>query len=293
YADIEFRNPAVREELKYWGKWYLEEIGFDGVRLDAVKHMSPKFYNEWLGYMRSLKPDLFAVGEYWAPGELPLLLKYVEETSGRMSLFDAALHHSFHSASNQGKDFDLTTIFDNSLTKESPGLSVTVVDNHDTQPLQSLEAPVEAWFKPIAYSLMLLRDAGYPCLFYPDLYGAHYTGSGRDGSDVEIFLEPCAHIEKLLEARQRFAHGDEYDYFDHPNCIGWTKAGVQEIPGSGCAVIISNGDDGFKTMSMGKNNANATFIDFLGNHPEEIVLNEDGAGNFQVPAGRVSVWIRK
>lgn len=293
YADIEFRNPAVREELKNWGKWYLEQVPFDGVRLDAVKHMSPKFYNEWLDYMRTIKPDLFAVGEYWAPGELQLMLKYIEATNGRMSLFDAALHHTFHVASNQGKDFDMTTIFDNSLTKEVSALSVTVVDNHDTQPLQSLEAPVEGWFKPIAYALILLRDAGYPCVFYPDLYGAKYIGTGHDGSDVEITLLPCENIEKLLEARQQFAHGDEYDYFDHPNCIGWTKAGVVDIPGSGCAVLISNGDDGFKSMSMGASNANQVFVDFLENFAGEILLDEDGVGDFQVSAGSVSVWVRK
>lgn len=73
--DIDFRNPAVREELNKWGAWFINEVPFDGVRLDAVKHMSPRFYNEWLDYMRTIKPDLFAVGEYWAPGELPLLLK--------------------------------------------------------------------------------------------------------------------------------------------------------------------------------------------------------------------------
>ena len=55
YDDIEFRNPAVRDELKKWGEWYLNECHFDGVRLDAVKHISPKFYTEWLGHMRTLK----------------------------------------------------------------------------------------------------------------------------------------------------------------------------------------------------------------------------------------------
>lgn len=37
FSDIEFRNPAVREELKRWGKWYYETAGFDGLRLDALK----------------------------------------------------------------------------------------------------------------------------------------------------------------------------------------------------------------------------------------------------------------
>jgi glycosidase len=36
---------------------------FDGVRLDAVKHIAPQFYNEMLDYMRSeVNPDLFACG---------------------------------------------------------------------------------------------------------------------------------------------------------------------------------------------------------------------------------------
>jgi len=42
-ADIEFRNESVREELKQWGKWYVETTGVDGFRIDAVKHMSPAF----------------------------------------------------------------------------------------------------------------------------------------------------------------------------------------------------------------------------------------------------------
>jgi alpha-amylase len=55
---------------------------------------------------------------------------------------------------------------------------VTLVGNHDTQPLQALEAPVESWFQPLAYALVLLRESGVPCVFYPDLYGARYTDKG-------------------------------------------------------------------------------------------------------------------
>ena len=34
-ADVNFANPEVREELKRWGKWYVDMVGFDGV-LSAV-----------------------------------------------------------------------------------------------------------------------------------------------------------------------------------------------------------------------------------------------------------------
>lgn len=290
YNDIEHRNPHVREELNYWGKWYHETVGFEGVRLDAVKHQSPEFYKEWLQLLRAnTGKNLFAVGEFWAPGELPLLEKYIEVTEGCMSLFDASLHHNLHTASQSGTEFDLRTIFDNTLVQSQPNLSVTVVDNHDTQPLQALEAPVEPWFKPIAYALILLRQEGFPCVFYPDLFGATYKDYGNDGNEHEIFLEKVDQIEELLKLRKNNAYGIQRDYFEDANCIGWTREGDGEH--KGCAVVISNKDQYEKPMEMGTQHAGQYFYDALGRFEHTVQIDENGWGNFTVPAGNVSVWI--
>lgn len=294
YNDVEFRNPAVREELKRWGEWYYKTVGFDGFRLDAVKHIAPQFYNEWLAHMRAVTgKELFAVGEYWAPGELPLLLKYIEATDGQLSLFDAALHHNLHQASRAGNAYHMPDILNDSLVAVNPLLAVTVVDNHDTQPLQALEAPVEPWFKPIAYSLILLRGEGYPCIFYPDLYGADYTDKGRDGEDHYILLTKVESLPLLLLARKEIAYGLQVDYFDHPNCIGWVRQGDRKHYNSGCAVVLSNGEAGNKYMSMGKAHQGKIFIDLLGHHPAEVQLNENGEAEFFCPPGSVSVWVEK
>lgn len=290
-ADIEFRNPAVREELKRWGKWYLNEAPFAGVRLDAVKHMSPGFLIEWLDYMRSLQPDLFAVGEYWAPEDLPIMLKFLEVTEGRLALFDAPLHHNFFVASNAGKEYDLRNILTNCVLEASPQLAVTLVANHDTQPLQLLEARVQLWFRPLAYALILLREAGYPCVFYPDIYGAHYFGKDAAGNDQEVWLEQCPHIEQLLVARKLYAYGKQRDYFDAPNSIGWTREGAADHPHSGCAVVLSNGEACSRKMEMGRHHAGQVFIDYLGNRLEQVTIDEQGWGEFAVNAGSVSVWI--
>ena len=292
FNDIEFRNPSVREELFRWGMWFMEQAPFDGVRLDAVKHISPKFYYEWLDRMRrETGKEIFAVGEYWAPGLLPLLLKYIEATGGRMHLFDSSLQNNLHNASVGGQEYDMRKIFDGTLTGAMPDKSVTVVDNHDTQPLQALEAPVEFWFKPIAYALLLLRQEGIPCIFYPDLFGASYKDKGKDGNDYEIFLNKVEELEKLIIARASFAYGDQQDYFDDPNCIGWTRQGKEDA--GGCAVILSNGENGNKLMSLGEKHSGKTFTDLLGKQQGEIILNENGEGNFTVAAGSVSVWIIK
>jgi alpha-amylase len=290
FNDVEFRNPSLREELIRWGLWYYHTTGFDGVRLDAVKHISPKFYNEWLEALRrQTGKEIFAVGEYWAPGNLERLLRYIDATEGRMSLFDSALHHNLHNASKAGINYDLRTILDNSLMNAIPDKAVTVVDNHDTQPLQALEAPVEHWFKPLAYALILLRREGYPCLFYPDLYGAHYMDKGKNGNDYEIFLNAVQELPALLNARKDYAYGTQRDYFDSPNCIGWTREGDEEH--KGCAVVLSNGDAGTKTMEVGERYAGKTFYDMLKKHDTPVKINEVGWGDFLAPAGSVSVWV--
>lgn len=290
FCDIEFRNPAVCEELAKWGKWYHDTVQFDGVRLDAVKHIPPRFFNDWLRSLRKeTGKEIFAVGEYWAPGKLDLLLKYIEVTEGNMTLFDSALHAKLHNASLQGSDFDMSSILDNTLLKAMPDKAITVTDNHDTQPLQALEAPVEAWFKPLSYALILLRQEGYPCVFYPDLFGISYKDKGEDGNEHEIFLHKVEGIEELLKARKNNAFGLQRDYFDHSNCIGWTREGDDEH--SGCAVIMCNGEEGFKYMEVGKKYSGKNFVDILGKYKETVNINEEGRGQFLCNAGSVSVWV--
>lgn len=291
YNDIEFRNPALREELDRWGKWYVENTGIDGFRLDAVKHISPRFYAEWLSRLREdTGKELFTVGEYWAPGFVHLLLKYLEATHDAMSLFDSSLHHNLHRASKMGNNYDMRTILDNTLVKARPDKAVTLVENHDTQPLQSLEAPVDPWFKPIAYALILLRYDGFPCVFYPDLFGSIYKDHGRDGYEYEIFLNIVDGLETMMKVRKDHAYGMQRDYFDHANCIGWTREGDDEH--AGCAVVLSNGDAGTKRMEMGGRYAGKTFIDALGKRPEKIKIGKDGWAEFLCPPGGVSVWLQ-
>ena len=290
FNDVEHRNPHVREELNNWAKWYFDETNFDGVRLDALKHISFDFYKEWLTMLRSNSgKNIFAVGEYWAPGQLNLLQKYIDATEGCMSLFDSSLQNNFHTASKEGDAYDMRRIFDMTLTDANPENSVSLVDNHDTQPLQDLEAPVESWFKPLAYALILLREKGYPCVFYPDLFGAHYKDNDREGNEQEIFLDKVDGIDELLKARKENAYGVQKDYFEDANCLGWTREGDDEH--EGCAVVLSNKEAYEKPMEMGERYKGSTFYDVLKRSEEKVTIDENGWGNFPVPAGNVSVWI--
>lgn len=288
-ADIDFRNPAVMGELKYWGEWLLETLPIDGFRLDAVKHIPAWFFKEWIGHVQNkAEHDLLIIAEYWSP-DIEKLQLYLERIEGSAMLFDVALHHKFHAASKQGEDFDLTQIFNGSLIEVDPMHTITLVANHDTQPLQSLEAPVEPWFKPLAYALILIREQGIPCVFYPDLFGANYEDTGDDGETYQIEMPVIPELEKLIQARQRFAHGAQSDYFDDKNCIAFVRAGTEED--SGCVVILSNGSENEKTISLGEGLKNKEFADYLDNHQAIITTNDTGEAVFPVNGGSVSLWV--
>jgi len=294
FNDIEFRNPAVREELKRWGEWYYETCGVDGFRLDAVKHISPEFLKEWLDHMNTkYDKKFFVVAENWVVDDVVHLRNYIEHTEGRMQLFDSMLHHNFYVAGKAGKEYDLSKIFENTLVESHPLLSITFLDNHDSQPLQGLEAYVEFWFRPLAYAMILLREQGIPCLFYPDLYGAEYTDKDSEGNDTTIELAIVESLPLITQIRKDLAYGFQRDYLDHPNCIGWTREGIPELEKSGIAVILSNGDDGIKKMEVGSSHAGKVFIDIMGYRHEEITIDESGWAEFLCDAGKFSVWAEK
>ncbi|HEY9761889.1 MAG TPA: alpha-amylase [Trichocoleus sp.] len=290
-CDLDFQNEWVRGETTHWGKWYLNTTGVDGFRLDAIKHISAWFFPEWLDTLeKHAGKDLFVVGEYWVP-DLNTLLWYIDAVGGRMSVFDVSLHYNFHYASKASGHYDMRKILDGTVMQHRPTHAVTFVENHDSQPLQALESPVEPWFKPLAYALILLRQEGYPCIFYADYYGADYTDRGRNGQDYSIHMPSFKGIlDKLLYARKHYAYGPQYDYFDHFNTIGWTRLGNAANPRA-MAVLMSDGPEGSKWMEVGKRNTQ--FVDITGHVKTPVVTNNDGWAEFRCNGGSVSVWVQE
>ncbi len=285
-CDLDMEDERVRKELMDWGEWFLDTTGVDGFRLDAIKHISSWFFVEWLDHLRKyIGRDFFCVGEYWT-SDLRTLEWYIHATGERMSVFDVPLHFNFYSASQAGGHYDMRRILDGTLMKRHPNLAVTFVENHDSQPLQALESTVESWFKPLAYAIILLRREGYPCVFYADYYGAHYSDNGVEVSmDSHRFL-----IDKFLYARTHYGYGPQYDYLDNWNVIGWTRLGDEEHP-KAMAVVMSDGPEGSKWMEVGK--PNTTFHDLTEHIKEPVQTNEDGWGEFRCNGGSVSVWIEQ
>ena len=282
-ADVCFSNPKVRQYFKDWGQWYLDTTKLDGFRLDALKHIDNTYFPEWLGKLRSdNKKELFTVGEYWS-ADLGTLKNYLAVTNRCLSLFDVPLHFNFFAASHGNGNFDMSKLLDNTLVQCDPQKAVTFVDNHDTQAGQALQSAILDWFVPLAYAAILLRNQGYPCVFYGNYYG---VPSHNGVAHKEV-------IDVLMKARRTLVYGIQHDYFDDFNVIGWTYEGDQEHNDSGIAVIMSDNISGQKMMYVGEKHAKETWVELTGQFNDETIIDENGQGIFKVNGGALAVYAKK
>ncbi|WP_138989319.1 alpha-amylase family glycosyl hydrolase [Larkinella sp. C7] len=75
--DLNYDNPKVREEIYKAGKFWLTDVGVDGFRLDAARHIYPdweepknhQFWEEFGQVMEAAKPGVYTVGEVWTRAE--------------------------------------------------------------------------------------------------------------------------------------------------------------------------------------------------------------------------------
>lgn len=281
-ADIDHSHPEVREEIFKWVDWFMEETGVDGFRYDALKHISDEFiYDLSKHIMEKKKEDFYLFGEYWQYDE-GQIDGYLNDTDWKIDLFDVPLHFHMQEASKSNGNYDMRNIFNNTIVENHPLQAVTFVDNHDSQPGQSLDSWVEDWFKEIAYSLILFRKDGYPCIFAGDYYGLK----------GEIKKDPLKEmIDNMLDVRKKYSFGDQDEYFDNPQVVGWVRR--TDADTSSLAILISIGDMAEKQMFVGEEEAGKIYIDLSGNNKNEVTIDENGNGIFNVGPGSVSYWAAK
>lgn len=278
FADIDHEHPDVRNEFFHWAEWFVNETKVDGFRIDAAKHISANFMLDFVNHVRSKFPDMYMVAEYWSTDKDAKKV-YATETDFEIDLFDVQLHFNFLRASIENESYDLRKIFDNSVVKMNPMLAVTFVDNHDSQPDQALTSWVGDWFKHLAYGFILMRKDGYPTIFGGDFYGI----KGPHPIEDKRWL-----IEKILYCRANFAYGEQNDYFNDPHVVGWVRRGDEFHKPS--ATIISNNGDNQISMFVGLEHKGKTFVDYMGIHPDKVVINDDGFGDFKVYNRNISIW---
>lgn len=276
-ADLDFGNEETVQEVTSWLYWYINLTKINGLRLDAVKHIPASFYKNLLPKIyHDFNKELFTVGEYWH-GDVYHLEKYLKEVNFEMSLFDVPLHYHFYDASHN-ENYDFSHIFDQTLVSMYPSNAVTFVDNHDTEPSQSLASFIPDWFKGHAYCLTLLRKEGYPCVFYGDL----------EGIDYENVSSKKEMLQQLLSLRKQYNEGNQEDYFDHPHLIGWVRCTQTKA----MAIIMTNSTGGIKSMYVGKEYSHCYYVNVFNGY-QRVLINEGGYGDFYCEDKNFAVYVKE
>jgi alpha-amylase len=119
FANLDYSNPEVREDVLRWGTWISTQLPLSGIRLDAAKHFSTGFQRDFIDHVRkTANENLFVIGEYWS-GDIQDLLRYLEAMEYRLSAVDVPLVSNFSRISHL-KGSDLRKIFKGTLVQHKP-----------------------------------------------------------------------------------------------------------------------------------------------------------------------------
>ncbi len=181
--DLNLHNPAVTAELKEIARFWIEDMGVDGFRLDAIKHLiedgatqeNTQASIDWLedfnAYCKSLNPDFFTVGEVWSTTDQ--VARYIPAAVDTAFEFDLA--QTIIDGLNSG---DATKIRERvALVADAYHTPVaTFLTNHDQARLMTQLGESEA--KAKAAASILLTLPGVPFIYYGEEIG--HTGGKPD-----------------------------------------------------------------------------------------------------------------
>jgi glycosidase len=178
--DLNYDNPAVRDEVKKITAFWLQEVGIDGFRLDAIRYLDEDgkiladaptthaFLKEWGAYYRGLNPEAFTVGEVWTSNSS--VAKYTQGDE-LTSAFNFDLSTYLLKGLGEGNatliNFTLTD-----MLKQFPGQNnANFITNHDLNRAASYAIGKDPLAQGKAAAGVLLTMPGIPFLYYGEEIG--------------------------------------------------------------------------------------------------------------------------
>jgi glycosidase len=169
-------NPEVKEYLLGVARYWIEEIGIDGWRLDVANEVDHRFWRKFRETVKAVKPDAYILGEIWHDA-LPWL---------QGDQFDAVMNYPFTTAvldffverSLDAKGFAdwLGRLLAAYPTRQTE-VAFNLLGSHDTPRLLTRCGGNTALMKLAA--LVQFTFVGAPCIYYGDeigLTGGHDPG---------------------------------------------------------------------------------------------------------------------
>ncbi|KAF5001485.1 hypothetical protein FDECE_10923 [Fusarium decemcellulare] len=221
--DVNTEASNIRKLYQDWAKWLVQEFGFDGLRIDTVKHVEKSFWPDFVS-----AAGVYSIGEVF-DGNPDYLAGY----SGTMpGLLNYAIYYPMNRFYQQkGSSQDLVDMHNEVSSKfPDPTALGTFLDNHDNARWLSQKNDASLLKNALAY-VILAR--GIPIVYYGTEQG--YAGGDdprnredlwRSGFNTNSDLYKA--ISRLSNARSAvggLAGNDHKHLYVEDGAYAWSRAG--------------------------------------------------------------------
>ncbi|MBQ1436344.1 MAG: DUF1653 domain-containing protein [Ruminococcus sp.] len=209
---LNLHNPEVVNYLLDSVRFWIDEFGIDGLRLDAADCIDLGFFRELRRVCKEKRPDFWLYGEIthgdynrWANSETLDSVTNYECYKGLYSSHND--HNYFEIAHSLNRQFSYGGIYQNIYT-------YNFVDNHDVNRIAS-----ELHDKNHLYNIhtMMYTMPGVPSIYYGSEFGIE--GRRTKGSDYE--LRPCLDLDNVPNA--------DYGLYSHIVKLGKVRLALEAL----------------------------------------------------------------
>ncbi len=302
-------DATVQNRFKDWGNWLVNQIGFDGFRLDFVRGFQEPYVADWVNSL-PLKngSQCFIVGEYWgADYRIKNWVNAVAAGGADVDGFDFPLKNTLKDMSNGNQSsFNMAWLNYSGLVRNNAGNSlpgtsvVTFVENHDTGK-ESDKWLIKDFDMAYAYTL---THEGRPIIFYPHYYGVTQIDAHDPSKTVTAPSSLQEELNKLMFTRKTYLGGslnvlsetgNPYPSGDTYNVYVARRQGNGSK--NGAIVVLNNNDTNIKGLWVDssptgyQNWANETLVNAF-NPNETTVVQADGRVYVSAPARGYAIWVK-
>jgi glycosidase len=190
--DLNYRNADVTSQMFNVARFWLEEVGVDGFRIDAAKHLieegnkventnaTHEWYKGFYTYYKAKNPNAYTVGEVYGAGAF-LANTYHHQLD---QIFNFELAGGMMNSINSGSNTGINSAWKFTLKEMDTGNYATFLTNHDQNRVMSVfNGNID---KAKLAAFLLLTSPGTPFIYYGEEIGM--TGEKPD-EDIRLPMQ--------------------------------------------------------------------------------------------------------
>ncbi|WNF36659.1 pullulanase [Bacillaceae bacterium IKA-2] len=288
------RDYMLNEVVPFW----LEEVGFDGFRLDYAKGPSNSFWVDFRHTVKQLGDDKYIFGEIW--DNRTKINSYAGKLDGAL---DFGFHDTFKGTFKGGSMKNISKMIEQNKAVYHPEYIMTsFLDNHDVPRFFYEVGENEALLKLASFAQFTLP--GSPVIYYGTEVGMSQSENHDDYTDwkdrwyremmpwneEEQNLEILAHYKKIIALRNEnkvLVNGSYTELLANQNVLAFDrKNNDQQV-----LVVVNKGAE--TTIDVGEvyNQASLTDIELTNLlNEDEVFVAENGTIAITVPANGFAIY---